>query len=94
LLRLVGNLFEPVTYSSWKVIETPSVFSFQHHAFSSCDIPKLINNSEWEVNQLPLTGKRIKECVVLNAGFILMMPATDLLYMVVTFQEDGDEWDI
>ena len=93
-MHLVGDLFEPVTYSSGKVIETSFVFSFQHHTLSSCDIPTLINISEWEVNQLPLTGKRIKECDVLNAGSILMMPATDLLYMVVTFQEDGDRWDI
>jgi hypothetical protein len=61
---------EPVTYSSWKAIETSFVFSFQHHTFSSCDIPTLINNSEWEVNQLPLTGKWTKECDVLNAGSI------------------------
>jgi hypothetical protein len=94
LLHQVGDLFEPVIYSSWKVIETSFVFSFQHHTFSSCDIPTLINISKWEVIQLSLTGKRIKECDVLNAGFFLMMPATDRLYMVVTFQEDGDEWDI
>jgi hypothetical protein len=35
-----------------------------------------------------------EEFDVLSAGSILMMPATDLLYMVVNFQEDGDRWDV
>lgn len=36
----------------------------------------------------------MKEFEVLSAGSILMTPATDLLYMVVTFQEGGDGWDV
>jgi hypothetical protein len=46
---------EPGTYSSWNVIETSFMFPFQHNTFSSCDIPTLIKNSEWEVNQLLLS---------------------------------------
>jgi hypothetical protein len=50
-----GEGKEPVTYSPWKVKETSFVFSFQYHAFSSCDIPTLMKKSEREVNQLLLT---------------------------------------
>jgi hypothetical protein len=66
-------------------------FTTQHHTFLSCDIPTLIKNSKWEINQLPLTGD--VDHGNSRAQCRLHSENASNRSSLVTF-EDDDGWDI